>query len=359
MNRRLFLLYTTAGIIECRSSFAHIGEKYTAELGKNEDRKLGICIYSLRNQLRVSRQTQKRENSLANPIVFLRHCHKLGAGGIQMPLGIRTSDEASNIRKEAERLEMFIEGIVNLPRETAEIDRFASQLRTIRMIGADTARIVTMPGRRYEQFNSYQQFQSRLKQSLETLRMIEPVAVREGIRLAIENHKDRTLPEFLKLLDKFESEYIGICFDTGNNLALMEDPAEVARALADRTFTVHLKDQAVCPYDEGFLLADVSLGRGVIELEQIVRILRNTNPSVRFNLELITRDPIKVPVLTEQYWETLPDIPARNLARTLRMVRQQGCCSLCQPIEQLPLARQCEFEEQSIRQSFKYAMSLL
>jgi 3-oxoisoapionate decarboxylase len=75
-------------------------------------------------------------------------------------------------------------------------------------------------------------------------------------------------------------------------------------------------------YDEGFLLADVPLGQGFLELKKMVNILHKAQPKIRFTLELITRDPLKVPCLTDKYWATFATTPGRDLARTLLLVRR-------------------------------------
>ena len=41
------------------------------------------------------------------------------------------------------------------------------------------------------------------------------------------------------------SEHVGVCLDTGNNVALLEDPMEVVETLAPLAFTTHIKDMAV------------------------------------------------------------------------------------------------------------------
>ena len=63
----------------------------------------------------------------------------------------------------------------------------------------------------------------------ERLTSLEP-----GIRLAIENHKDLRLGEFLGILKAFDGEFVGVCLDVGNSIALLEDPMEVVEALAPR-----------------------------------------------------------------------------------------------------------------------------
>jgi len=53
----------------------------------------------------------------------------------------------------------------------------------------------------------------------------------------------------------------------------------------------------------------------------VVRTLRAARPDLHFNIEMITRDPLRVPCLTSRYWETFPDLPGRYLAQALRLVR--------------------------------------
>ncbi len=92
---------------------------------------------------------------------------------------------------------------------------------------------------------------------------------------------------------------------------------DVIEALAPRSFTTHFKDMGLDEYREGFLLAEVPLGSGVLDLPRAVRILRAARPEIRFNIEMITRDPLRVPCLAQKYWATFPDLPGRHLARTL------------------------------------------
>jgi len=111
--------------------------------------------------------------------------------------------------------------------------------------------------------------------------------------------------------------------DTGNNIALLEDPIKTVEALAPHAYSVHLKDMGVKAYEDGFLLSEVVFGEGYLDLGRVVNILRQAQPSVRFNLEMITRDPIQVPCLSEGYWPTFANLPGRDLASMIRTVRAQ------------------------------------
>ena len=138
----------------------------------------------------------------------------------------------------------------------------------------------------------------------------------------------------------------------------LEDEVETAEALAPWAHSVHLKDQAVQLDDDGFLLGDIPLGQGALRLKQIVDLLRAARPNVNFTLELITRDALKVPCLTEQYWATFPDLPARDLARTLRMVRERATDHL-QEVTSLSDEQQVALEDANVRASLDYARDTL
>ena len=157
--------------------------------------------------------------------------------------------------------------------------------------------------------------------ALHRLKLAAAVVARHDMLLAVENHKDWRADELIALLKKAGSDHLGVCLDVGNSISLLEDPMEVVETLAPRAFTTHFKDMAVEEYRDGFLLSEVPLGPGIIDLPRVVQTLRKARPEIRFNIEMITRDPLKVPCLTDRYFATFAELPARHLARTLSMVR--------------------------------------
>ena len=68
------------------------------------------------------------------------------------------------------------------------------------------------------------------------------------------------------------------------------------------------------------------MGEGILDLKQMVQTLRQKDPNMPFYLEMITRDPLKIPVFTDKYWVTFDDayssLPGRDLAKILSMVRK-------------------------------------
>ncbi len=78
-------------------------------------------------------------------------------------------------------------------------------------------------------------------------------------------------------------------------------------------FSVHFKDQALAEYADGFLLGDIPLGQGSFDLTRMMGILLAKKPELKFSLEVITRDALKVPCLTDDYWKSVADASGSDL----------------------------------------------
>ena len=74
---------------------------------------------------------------------------------------------------------------------------------------------------------------------------------------------------------------------------------------------------------------------------------------------MITRDPLKVPCLTEGYWVTFPDLPGRHLAHTLSLVRDHPPSRPLPRISSLPRAEQLRAEDDNIRRCLAFARERL
>ena len=295
---------------------------------------------------------------LYQPRHFLEHCRSVGAGGMQCSLGVLDRDAALELRRAAETDNLYIEAIVRLPEVRGDLNFLDKQLRTAAEVGAKAVRTTIIPGRRYEFFDSLEKFNEYDARGRRMLEQAAPLAEKHRIPLAVENHKDHRDAQRIALFEHISSEFVGACVDTGNSFALLEDPLETVRRFAPWAKSVHLKDQALQPHLDGFLLADIPLGQGAMPLPEMVRILKAARPDIRFSLELITRDPLVVTCLTDKYWATLPDLPATDLARTLRYVQEKQADNLQYPSKLSP-AQQRDLEEANVRASLDYARDTL
>ncbi len=321
-------------------------------------RSLGLVIHSFPIRTTGDRD-RPAEDRFADPIRFLDHARSLGARGVQVGLGIRDESGARTLRERAQAASMYLEGIVGLPRDHSGLDRFEAEIRTAKHAGAEIVRTVMLSGRRYETFATLDAFKRFADASIHALELAAPVVARHGILLAVENHKDWRADELLSVLKRAGNEHVGVCLDTGNSIALLEDPMEVVEALAPRAFTTHFKDMGLEEYREGFLLSEVVLGNGVLDLAQAVRILRKARAEIRFNIEMITRDPLRVPCLTDRYWATFPDLPGRHLARALTRVRDHPPSHPLPRIRQLPREGQLRAEDENVRHCLAFARDRL
>lgn len=280
---------------------------------------------------------------------FLEKCHALGAGGIQAQL----SGDLRRLRERAEQLGMWLEGMISIPRD-GDLSPLERALSDAKAAGATVVRAALLGGRRYESFATLADWKKWVDQTHLALARALPVIEKHKVIVAVENHKDWTLEEFQRLLKTYQSEYLQVCLDFGNNIALLDDPLEVIETLAPYTKATHIKDMGVAWYEDGFLLSEVPLGTGILDLPRAVALLAKANPQVNFSLEMITRDPLKVPCLTEAYWRVFPDRNGRYLARTMQLVQAKKSSKPLPTFSQLSREERLKAEEENVRACFRY-----
>ena len=259
------------------------------------------------------------------PFDIIEHCHNIGLAGVQTN---PPSTDAAEIKKFRQRIEGYNMHLIcdpRLPKQESELAAFEAQVKAYKEAGA-AAFHAAMTGRRYEDFNALEPFKQMYEQCQKSVALAEPILRKYQMKLAIENHKGWRSAEQVAWLKRLGSEWIGVCLDFGNNLSLCEDPMDTVRTLAPYVIFAHIKDMAVEEYEDGFLLSEVPMGDGILDLKQIVQLLRQKDPNMIFDLEMITRDPLKIPVYTQKYWATFDDtyspLPGRDLAKVLALVKK-------------------------------------
>ena len=113
-------------------------------------------------------------------------------------------------------------------------------------------------------------------------------AAGEGVVLAIENHLDLFADELAELVERVDSQALGVCFDTANNLRMGEDPVEVARKLIPHTRMTHVKDISPWPGGTSSFSAwpSVPLGRGQAQSATVLRMLMDAGYDGLLALEI-------------------------------------------------------------------------
>lgn len=291
---------------------------------------------------------------------FLEHCRALGAAGIQAGVHGDIAGEAttradvSRIRHRAEELGMWIEAMVPLPNGT-DAAAFEQALKDARDVGAVALRAACLGTRRYESFPTLDAWQQHVQRSHQSIQAALPLLDQYKIPLGLENHKDWTAAEMAALMQNYSSEYFGVCLDFGNNISLLDDPMEAIEKLAPFSVTTHFKNMAVATDSEGFLLSEVLLGAGYLDLPRAIQLVKKARPNVRWLLEMITRDPLKVSCLTDSYWAPFPNHNGLSLARTLRFVNTHKPAQPLPRISHLTHEQQLDVEDQNVTACLEYA----
>jgi sugar phosphate isomerase/epimerase len=106
------------------------------------------------------------------------------------------------------------------------------------------------------------------------------VAEKKGIRLAVENHIDYNSDEILQILKGVNSPNMGVNFDTGNFLRVLDDPIQAMEKLAPYVFATHIKDLVPVkgvPVTEWYFFSCVPTGEGLINNKKLAQILKQHN----------------------------------------------------------------------------------
>ena len=310
-------------------------------------------------QRRYAKLESKTYPPFTDTLQMIEYSSSAGFGGVQFSVSGWDQVYAQKVKKRVEELELFLEGQIRLPKDDSDLKRFSAEVSAAKEAGVDILRTACLSGRRYETFDTMSAFQEFKTKSINSLKLAEPVVRKSGVKLAVENHKDWRIEEMIDILHLIDSEWVGVTLDTGNNISLLEDPMEVVEALAPYAFTVHLKDMAVEEYDDGFLLAEINLGDGYLDIEKMITVIRKHNPDIRFNLEMITRDPLKIPCLTEGYWATFDEFPASDLAGFLYQIKKAKSTSPLTVISNNPSDDKLALEIENNKASLKYARQRL
>jgi sugar phosphate isomerase/epimerase len=297
MNRRDFLLSATA--MTAQPAFDR-----PAPASRS---RFGIAYTSFVIRMLRGRDVLRGGTAAGLPAeAFVELVHSFGASGCQMDLSqiaSRERPELKRVRAALEHRGLFVE--LSVPaRSLEDQDAFSRCASVARELGATRLRVALLSGRRYEDFHRMEDWRSFVERWQRALPRAATWLERERLQAGIENHKDYLGTELAEMLRSVGSAHLGACVDFGNNLALLEDPLVTIEALAPYAVTTHLKDMAVRPCEGGFELSEVPLGKGILPIPRIVETLQKARPDVHFMLEMITRDPLKVPYLGDGYWAT-------------------------------------------------------
>ena len=165
--------------------------------------------------------------------------------------------------------------------------------------------------------------QTHIDSTLKVLRNARSRMQDLGLRIAIENHGDLTARELLALIGEAGADQVGVNYDAGNPMWVMEDPAQTLELLAPFVVTSHFRDSALFEHPRGAAFQWVAMGDGSIDISAVVESYRRLCPGKPLLLEIITgRPPQLLPYLEDEWWNGFRTTPAADFARFIGLVRR-------------------------------------
>jgi sugar phosphate isomerase/epimerase len=157
-------------------------------------------------------------------------------------------------------------------RNEAAYQEMVASFEHARNIGARTMRVVGS-----SLMFRFESHSAQIKRLVEMFREAVKVAEDFDIRMAVENHIDFDGDEILTLLEEVGSPYLGLNFDTGNFLRLLDDPIQSMEKLAKYVYATHVKDLKPCkgvPVNEWFFFSSTPVGEGLVDNRRLAEILK-------------------------------------------------------------------------------------
>lgn len=257
-----------------------------------------------------------------------------GLAGVEFPLSaVVPSFDGANVTVQALEVELASE----LSRRGLDIvadygcildhsaEHLISYLKLAKAVGAKVVRAILshiLCGDRGKLATEWLDYRAAL---VSRLKEVIPAAEDIGICIAVENHQDADTDDLLYLADALNySKAFGITLDTGNPLAVGQEPVEATRQLAPIIRHLHLKDYTIHYAPEGFRLVRCVAGMGVVDFAAILSIVGTNGHTILPGIEIAAQATRTIPILDSGWWSTFPPRHTDSLLGVLRILWQKG-----------------------------------
>ena len=152
-----------------------------------------------------------------------------------------------------------------------EFNSMVDQIKYAKMIGADVMRVVAS-----SLMFRFEPHGPQIDILVDWFKEAVKTAEEYDVKLAVENHIDYTSDECVEILERVDSDYLGLNLDTGNFLRLLDDPVEGTRKLADKVLATHIKDLKPVKglnATEWYFFSSTPVGDGLVDNQQIAQLI--------------------------------------------------------------------------------------
>jgi len=178
-----------------------------------------------------------------------------------MPLHLMTEEKLGNLVIQARELNIEIEIGAN-KLTTSNLER---HIQIAGMFNSKILRfVIDAPG-----------YRPTTEEVIAIVADAEPKLKHHNIILAIENHDRMFADDFVQIMEKVNSPFVGICLDCANSLGVGEGFHEVVQKLAPHTVNFHLKEISIKRkyHMMGFDIEGKPFGEGSLPLEWMLEQL--------------------------------------------------------------------------------------
>ena len=284
---------------------------------------IGLCIYGIGYTVGfVGRGTPRGNAEPLTPHQFLDLAAQKGLSSVETTLRYIAADEdpqaLADFHAHAQELglQLVTAGPAIDPVPFRQHLKLAASLgvKTVRctlssILMGDRSPIGGLPG-----------WQRHLADMAQRLTEIAPVAEDLGIRIGVENHQDATSSDLIWLCEAVDSPNVGVTLDTGNPLAVAEDPVEFAQRILPYLVHVHLKDYRMMATEQGYRLFHCPIGAGVVDYAALFTLF-DTKPEILRHIEMAALGERHIRILDDAWWAGHASRPIDQVLPVLRRWR--------------------------------------
>jgi len=284
---------------------------------------IGLCVFGIAYSAGYTGNwAQRTDGKPIGPLDFLNLAVRLGLSSVEAPPAYFApgGEKEALVAFRAQAAERGLGLVVDGPRIDPEA--FRPCLEQAAWLGTKVVRCVLsgiLCGDR-RPMGGLEGWQRHLEQMVQHLKEIAPLAEALGLKIGIENHQDATSADLIRVCEEVGSPNIGITLDTGNPLAVAEDPVIFAERILPYLVHVHLKDYRMAATPSGYRLFHCPIGAGVVDFAALFRLFR-TKPEVATHIEMAALGERHIRILEEEYWAGLGDRPISEVLPVLRLMR--------------------------------------
>lgn len=160
---------------------------------------------------------------------------------------------------------------------------------------------------------------------IERLKLACDHAQNLGVCIVVENHQDVTCDELIDIWERLDRHpAYGVLMDTGNPLAVGEDPVSFAQRAAHLIRHLHLKDYTIHFAPNGYHLVRCAAGDGCIDFPAILEIVAQNGHNVLPAIEIAAQATRTIPILEADWWHTFEPNHTQRLPGALQSLWKHG-----------------------------------